>query len=500
LARLVLANDVTEEIRADEQLQQSDRILSRVQSLVLVIDEEGLIIYASPAAEDILGYTPAQLLGEGWWQLTRVDPEEARREKETLRKIISGEIDLPTEPYERQIRTAYGDLRWIEWTDSYGPGKMLIGVGHDVTERKADSEKIRKQVNQLRALSEVNRAILSSFDLRQNIKTLVDRVIPQLQVDAANVMVLNPTFMKLKSIYGRGFKLESLEGEEVRLGDGNAGKAALTQKIVHVPRLHEQRDNPLLLQAISGEKFVSYYGVPLIARGKTQGVLEVFQRRDFQADEGWLEMLSAFASQAAIAIETITAFEEMQRSNSELVVAYNATIEGWSRAMDLRDKETEGARRVTELAEKLAERMGLRGRELSNLRRGALLHDIGMMGIPDGILLKPGKLSEAEREIVRQHPLHALNMLEPIQYLREALDIPYSHHEKWDGSGYPRGLKGEEIPLAARIFAVVDVYDALTNDRPYRKAWTQEKALEYIRKEAGKHFDPQVVTEFLAIV
>jgi len=184
----------------------------------------------------------------------------------------------------------------------------------------------------------------------------------------------------------------------------------------------------------------------------------------------------------------------------ELAVAYDTTIEGWARALELRDQEAEGhSQRVTELALRLARAMGISEEYLVLFRRGALLHDIGKMGIPDVILLKPDALTEEEWTIMRKHPIYAYDMLSPIAYLRPALDIPYCHHEKWDGTGYPRGLKGDQIPLAARIFAVVDVWDALRSDRPYRAAWPEEEVWEYIREQSGKHFDPQVVEAFLKI-
>ncbi|KPL91850.1 phosphohydrolase [Levilinea saccharolytica] len=215
-------------------------------------------------------------------------------------------------------------------------------------------------------------------------------------------------------------------------------------------------------------------------------------------DEEWLEFLITIAGQLSIAVENAILFSDLQQSNRELAEAYDATIEGWSRALDLRDKETEGhTRRVTEMTLRLAEAMGVSGEERVYYRRGALLHDIGKMGIPDSILLKPGSLTTEEWAIMRRHPSYAQAMLSPIPYLWQSLDIPYSHHERWDGSGYPRGLKGELIPLAARIFAVVDVWDALTSNRPYRPAWGEEEALAYIRDQAGKHFDPAVVNIFL---
>ena len=191
----------------------------------------------------------------------------------------------------------------------------------------------------------------------------------------------------------------------------------------------------------------------------------------------------------------------LEIAHIELKAAYDATIEGWSRAMDLRDRETEGhTQRVTELTLELAKLVGMPQNEIVHVRRGALLHDMGKLGIPDSILLKPDKLSTDEWELMRQHPQLAYDMLYPIEYLHPALDIPYCHHEKWDGSGYPRGLKGEQIPLSARIFAVVDVWDALTSDRPYRAAVGRAEVLEYIKEQSGKHFDSQIVELFLQVI
>lgn len=191
----------------------------------------------------------------------------------------------------------------------------------------------------------------------------------------------------------------------------------------------------------------------------------------------------------------------LEVAHEKLLSAYDATIEGWSHAMDLRDKETEGhTLRVTELSEKLGRIMGIEEEELTFMRRGALLHDIGKLGVPDSILLKPAKLTDEEWLVMRQHPQYAFDMIQPIEYLRPALDIPFCHHEKWDGTGYPRGLKGEEIPLVARIFAIVDVWDALTSDRPYRPAWEKERVLAHIKEESGKHFDPYVVEQFIKMM
>ena len=189
-----------------------------------------------------------------------------------------------------------------------------------------------------------------------------------------------------------------------------------------------------------------------------------------------------------------------REASAGLREAYDATLEGWAKALELRDHETGGhCRRVTELTLKVARHLGVNG-DLLNIYRGALLHDIGKMGIPDGILLKPARLTEAEMEIVRRHPTYAYELLSPISFLRPSLDIPYSHHERWDGKGYPQGLSGEQIPLAARIFTVVDVWDALTSDRPYRQAIPASEALVYIHEHAGSQFDPQVVKVFQSVI
>ena len=184
-----------------------------------------------------------------------------------------------------------------------------------------------------------------------------------------------------------------------------------------------------------------------------------------------------------------------------MIEAYDTTLEGWAKALELRDKETENhSRRVTELTVILAQAMGLQGEELVHIRRGAILHDIGKMAIPDEILRKRGPLTDAERKVIEQHPLRSYELLSPISFLEKALEIPYCHHERWDGSGYPRGLKGDEIPLAARIFTVIDVWDAVQSDRPYNRAWPKEKAIQYLKDEAGKYFDPECVSIFLGLM
>jgi HD-GYP domain-containing protein (c-di-GMP phosphodiesterase class II) len=249
------------------------------------------------------------------------------------------------------------------------------------------------------------------------------------------------------------------------------------------------------------EGFVAYIGIPLIAKGNMIGVLEIYHRSALDFDPEWMEFLETLAGQAAIAIDNIHLFEGLQFSNLQLSQAYEATIEGWAQALELRDMETKGhSDRVVEKTLELALRMGVSKDQMAHIRRGALLHDIGKMGVPDTILQKPSELDEAEWEVMRRHPVYAYQMLSSIPYLKPALDIPHYHHENWDGSGYPVGLKGEQIPLVARIFAVVDVWDALNSDRPYRKAWPETDVWDYLRQQSGKRFDPQIVDTFIQMM
>lgn len=228
---------------------------------------------------------------------------------------------------------------------------------------------------------------------------------------------------------------------------------------------------------------------------------EIFHRAPLHPDPEWLNVLDLLGRDAAIAIANIELFQGLQRSNSQLVQSYDATLEGWSRALDLRDSVTEGhTQRVVGMTLRLANAMGVPENELGQIRRGALLHDVGKIGIPDGILRKPGALANEEWAVMRKHPVYAYEMLASIAYLRPAMDIPYCHHEHWDGSGYPRGLRGEEIPFAARVFAVVDVWDAMRSDRPYRAGLPEDRVREHIHASCGILFDPQVVKTFLEIV
>lgn len=366
--------------------------------------------------------------------------------------------------------------------------------------KRAAEKRERRSLERLTALRDIDLAISSSFDLRVTLNILLDHIVVKLGVDAADVLLLNLHSQMLEHVAGRGFATRAASMVSQHLGEGYAGKVALERRQIILTSLTGVEDERLrAFRAVEGFDF--YIGLPLVAKGAVRGVLEIYHKSQLKLDPDWLEFLASLAGQAAIAVDNSVILTELQRSRDELVIAYDATIEGLARALDYRDKETEGhSRRVTEMTVSISAAMGMSDEELVQVRRGALLHDIGKLGIPDSILLKPGKLTVEEWEIMKNHPVIAHKILSPIAFLRPAMDIPYCHHEKWDGTGYPHGFMGEEIPLQARIFSVVDVWDALRSDRPYRPAWTAEKALEYIKSLAGKEFDPKVVEMFLRML
>jgi PAS domain S-box-containing protein len=361
-------------------------------------------------------------------------------------------------------------------------------------------QRSEEQVRQLTALREVDTAIASSFDLNVTLDILANHIMTQLGADAVSILSLQADQLTLVYLNGAGFKTNNISEINLKVGEGVAGKTILSRADVYIKDLSREKSFKRR-KLLAEDKFVSYYAVPMISKGQPQGVVEVFFRETFTPNPDWIEFIQTLTGQAVIAIDNSKLFEDLQRTNQELSIAYDTTLEGWGKALELRDKETQGhTRRVTDLTLNLARQLGLPESSLVHIRRGVLLHDIGKMGVSDRILHKEGPLSPEEREIMENHPLYAYELLSTIPYLKPALDIPYCHHEWWNGEGYPRRLKGEQIPLAARLFAIVDVWDALLSDRPYRKSWTKQKAIQYLCDHSETQFDPKVLEIFLKII
>lgn len=363
------------------------------------------------------------------------------------------------------------------------------------------NESIASQLQNIQALQRIDRAILGSQDLNLTLHVVLEQAKAELNVDAAAILLLSPYSQIFEFAAGIGFRGKAIERSRLQLDERFGGRAALDEGVMSVTDPADKSGKFVRTSLLADEGFVTYFSAPIIFKGQVRGGLEVFHRSPFTPDQDWLNFLEILAGQTAIAVDSASILAKLQSANRELFNAYDSTIEGWSRALDLRDNEIEGhSQRVTEMTIKLAGMAGVSEAELVHIRRGALLHDIGKMGVPDSILLKPGRLTDEEWILVRKHPIFSLEILSPIAYLRPALDIPYCHHEKWDGSGYPQGLKGEQIPQAARLFAIVDIWDTIRSDRPYHQSWTEEKAIRHIKSLSGTHLDPGVVELFMEML
>ncbi|MDZ4158488.1 MAG: HD domain-containing phosphohydrolase, partial [Anaerolineaceae bacterium] len=361
-------------------------------------------------------------------------------------------------------------------------------------------EETETRLKNLQALSEIDRAISGSFSRELTLNVLIQKTIERLNADAASVLLLNPNTRRLEYAAGSGFTTDLPRKISLQLGESFAGRSALERRPLFIADLKAKEIDIPLTPCLEQEGFRAYQGAPLIAKGELIGVLQAFKRSPYLPDAERQNFFEILTSQAAVTLESVMLFEKMQRSSTELRLSYDATIEGWARSLELRGWENEGHnRQAADLTVRLALALGVDSEIIPQLRQGALLHDIGMLAMPESMLLKPGALTDAEWKMLREHPVWAQRVLSGTHFLSQLSEIPYCHHERWDGSGYPRGLKAESIPLGASIFAVVDVWEALNSDRPYRRAWKREEALEYMQEQAGKLFDPQVVHAFLEL-
>ncbi len=486
--------------RSEEALQESEELFKSFMDFLpaaaSVIDELGRVVYLNRylanffSIHDWSNKTFADLIPE------QSDEKAAPNDRQALNHDSVASLE--------KLRNKIGEERFFQSFKfpirREAKPDLIGGISIDMTDRIRAEEQVQKQLERLASLRTIDLAISGSVELTVILNILIDQVVSRQHVDAADVLILNENNQILEYAAGSGFLTGNRLHARLRLGEEYAGRAVLNRDIVAIPDLSVEADAVKFSPYFPKEGFKSYYAVPLISKGQIKGALEVFHRSPLNPDQDWLDYFQSLGMQAAIAIDDAQLFGNLQRTNTELSIAFDVTIEGWAQALELRDLETSGHTiRVTDMTERLAAMLGINRDAMVHVHRGAILHDIGKMAIPESILLKTETLSQEEAEIIHQHPVFAYKLLNPIPFLRPAPEIPLCHHEKWDGSGYPRGLKGKEIPLAARIFSIVDVWEALTSDRPYRVAWPEETALRYIASESGKQFDPVIVDEFMKL-
>jgi PAS domain S-box-containing protein len=497
--QVIAIRDITERVQAEEALDQNERLYRTLfegaNDAIFLLSLSNIHIAANEKAAEMLGYPVQELVGLRTSDV--IVPREYPESQQVKTALLQGEV-VPL--YESTFRKKNGVEFPVEINvslvhDPDGNPLCIQSVVRDITERKRTERRMQNQLEQLKALREIDSLITSSLDLNVTLNVLLNHVSAQMGSDAAELLLLNPNLYHLEYCADRGFLPGEIMRGPIRLDDPLAGLAAFDRRLVSIYDLSSVAEDNPRLASLASHGYLVGFAMPLIAKGLVKGVLEVFFRKPFAPLPEWTDFLETLGGQAAIAVDSAELFRNLQRSNIDLIRSYDATLEGWAKALELRDEDTEGhSQRVSDTTVQIGRALGIEDVQLIHLHRGAMLHDIGKMGIPDSILLKPGPLTEEEWVVMKQHPVYAKEMLSPIPFLNPALDIPYSHHERWDGSGYPLGLKGESIPLAARIFAVVDVWDALTSDRPYRKRWSREKTLEYILSHTGILFDPIVVT------
>lgn len=361
----------------------------------------------------------------------------------------------------------------------------------------------RVPAKELSTLLKVSSSLASTMDLAQILQIAIGSAVDLLGLDTGAIytlenetLCLGATVPPLPPQFPDELRCAQLD-DHPHIKEAVAARAPVYLEDARTVSLSPAEQTVVDLRGL-----VSILYFPLLLKESATGVFIIGttgQTRQFTASEIDLSHILSF--QVSLAIANAQLYKKAREAITNLSQAYDATLEGWSRLLDMRDHVTvEHTHRVADLTVALAERMGIPEAELGHIRRGALLHDLGKMAIPDAILQKPDLLSEAELAIMQTHPEKAFQILSQIDYLIPAIDIPYCHHERWDGTGYPRRLQGEEIPLSARVFAVVDVFDALTSDRPYRKAWTRKKALKYIQEQSGRHFFPEAVKAFIEMV
>ncbi len=508
---LVLFTEITERKQAEAGLQEQNRLISAlvetIPGLVYIYDwQEDVNVYSNKGLEYLLGYTSDQLKEMGRNSFGRLANNDDLESISISQARLMAARDEDTLEVDYRMRHANGEWRWLRSYErpfarnSDGSLMQKFGIALDITAHKRAEEQIQQQLKHLHALRMIDIAINSSFDLRVILNIVLQYIASHLAADAGAVLLLQHQMQTMEYVASRGFQSPLAHRLPLKSVAGYASRVATERHTIHINDWQEMDALSTRSPHMAKEGFVEYYGTPLIVKGEVKGVLELYHRSPLELNVEQLQFFETLAGQAAIAVDNAELFNSMQQANTELMIAYDATIAGWSRAMALHDKDSDGhVQRVTDLTLFLAQAMGLPESQLIHIRRGALLHDIGKILIPDHILFKPEPLTEQERQIIEKHPEYAYELLAPIGYLQAALDIPYCHHEKWDGTGYPRRLRGDEIPMAARIFAIADAWDNISSDARDRKAMSRQEALDYLRDRSGRHFDPKVVDAFLEI-
>jgi len=466
-ANRALSSEIAERQQMQAQLahalHERENIMETVPDILFRLDLTGRLVQWNRKMETITGLSPEELQDRPSVELFPASDRDAIMQA-IMQAFQTGYAEVEGHLLGREGALVLHQFQGVPLRDAGGQVIGLTGTGRDITESR------RQQA----ALAESE----------QRYRSLVEH-------SPEGIVVYSDT--RLVYLNRAAVRLFGAEAPEQLLG-----RSVLD--VVHPDWRDEARERARLSQRQGRASGLAEFKY-LRMDGSAVDVEAVSTPIQFEGRPAGQVLIRDITGRKQAEREIYHLHAELTQAYERTLNAYDATIEGWSRALDYRDHETEGhSKRVTELTLRLARALGIGEEELVHVRRGALLHDIGKMAVPDSVLLKPGPLDDAEWEVMRRHPSYAHEMLAPVAFLRPALDIPRCHHEKWDGTGYPQCLRGEQIPLAARLFAVVDVWDALRSDRPYRKAWDRGRVLDHIQGLSGTHFDPRVVGAFLPLM
>ena len=488
----VFGEIITERKKAEERIEQSEKKYREL----FKTNRDGILIFTSSggstfstfrevndAAPAMLGYTTQELLN-----LTPLDLEPMVSDEQLAAR--NQELDAKEiADYKTIYRCKSGQFIDVEVSSQkilYDGKPAIMHIIHDVTDRS-------QREHELQAIASLSSALRTAPGLTEMLPVIVNEIANLVNCDCETIEIIDPQSgdAVVEAAYGMW---EKLIGQRQRNGTGMNAVIGATRQPFLTSNL--EKDARAFYHEWARYGIVGCAGLPMVAQEKLIGFIWIGRKSEISRKE--LRLMSAVTDIAANAIYRSALHEQTRKTAAELAEAYETTLEGWAQALELRERETAGhSKRVIKYTISLAKAFGYNGNDLINIRRGASLHDIGKMGIPDDILLKKGPLTPQEWKVMRKHPVYAYRLLSRIPYLTPALDIPYYHHEKWDGTGYPNGLKGTDIPLPARIFSVIDVWDALTSNRPYRKAWPPDQVIQYLKDQAGKQFDPDIVNAFI---
>ncbi|MAT44260.1 MAG: hypothetical protein CL609_18165 [Anaerolineaceae bacterium] len=483
--------DITNQKIIEESILSSER---RFRSLaessldyIMLYDKDNRHVYMNPAALKVSGLTSEEVIGKSHIE-AGYDPELSEQWEKDIQKVfLSGEDSQWLFTWESAEGSMDLDWRLSPVFDANGEVELVLGISRDITEIKKTEDALRKSEAKFRQIFETAGIGISLANLKGEF----------LSGNPAVLTMLGYTLDEYKQLSVKDITYPDDLEKNLAIYEAYLSGS---QKSFTIEKRNFKKNGEIVWGQLTSTVVLDGNGKPLF----TIGMFEDITKR--KQDQMALKHLLATADQSRLALLSVVEDQKftqdaLTKLTKELMVAYDSTLKGWSNALELRERETAGhSKRVVNLTLELAKRLNIPSDHLIHVERGALLHDIGKMGIPDSILSKPGPLTEEEWVVMRLHPTYAYRLLSEIEYLKPALDIPYSHHERWDGSGYPQGLSGENIPLAARIFSVIDVWDALSSDRPYRPAWENREIINYLKTQSGKQFDPQVVEEFLKLI